>query len=179
MSNRASAARYARALLDVALKESQPDLVERELTTCVDLIRHHAELQKVLTTPGVPLAGKRGVLQALAQRAGFSSPTSRLLLMLADRDRLWLLPDLLDVFRERLREQQQVVRAEVTTALPLAPEDAERLERRLSDATRRRVTITTRVDASLIGGVIARIGSTVFDGSVATQLARVREQLVK
>lgn len=179
MSSRVSAARYARALFDVALKESKPDLLERELTACVQLLRHHPELQTVLTTPGVPVAGKRGILHALAQRAGFSSPMSKLLMMLADRDRLWLLPELREVFRERLMEHQQVARAEVTTATPLPPEDVARLERRISAATRRRVTITATVDASLIGGVVARIGSTVYDGSVATQLARIREQLVK
>ena len=179
MSSRVAASRYARALFDVALKESSPEQIERELATCLELLQGHSELKRVLTTPGVPAAGKRGVLKVLAERAGFSPPVSKVLLLLADRDRLALLPDLLEVFRERLMEQQQVVRAEVTTAAPLPPDGAAQLQQRLSDATDRRVTITTKVDPSIIGGVVARIGSTVYDGSVATQLTRLRGRLAE
>lgn len=177
MISRASAARYARALFDVAMKEANPEQIERELSTSVEMLRSHKELQKVLTTPGVPAVVKRRLLQALTERSGFSSPLSKLLLLLADRDRLGLLPDLLDSFRERLMEEQQVVHAEVTTAGELPSDGAAKLQQRLSDVTRRRVTLTTRVDPSIIGGVVTRIGSTVYDGSVATQLARLKERL--
>ena len=81
------------------------------------------------------------------------------------------------VYRERLMEHRQVVRAEVTTAVPLSPESAAQLERRLADVTGRRVTMTTSVDPALIGGAVARVGSTVYDGSIATQLDKVRERL--
>ncbi|MGH9201599.1 MAG: ATP synthase F1 subunit delta [Vicinamibacterales bacterium] len=179
MSSRASAARYARALFDVAVKESNPEQIEQELSVCVELLRGHPELQRLLTTPGVPVAGKRRVLQAVAERAAFSPPVGKLLLLLADRDRLGMLPDVLAMFRERLMEQQQVVRAEVTTATPLSPDGAAELQQRLNDTTGRRVTITTKVDPSIIGGVVARLGSTVYDGSVAAQLTRLRERLAE
>jgi F-type H+-transporting ATPase subunit delta len=71
------------------------------------------------------------------------------------------------------------VRAEVTTAVPLSEERAAQLQHRLASATGRAVTMSTRVDASIIGGVITRIGSTVYDGSVAAQLAKVRERLAE
>jgi F-type H+-transporting ATPase subunit delta len=179
VSSRVSAARYARALFDVAVKESNPEQVEQELAIALELLQGHPGLQTVLTTPGVPVAAKRGVIKALAERAGFSAPVSKLLLLLADRDRLALLPDLLEVFRERLMERQQVVRAEVITASPLSSDGAEKLQQRLSDATHRRVIITTKVDPSIIGGVVARIGSTVYDGSMAMQLTRLRERLAE
>ncbi len=99
------------------------------------------------------------------------------MLLLASRGRLALLPDLLEVYRERLMEHRNVMRAEVITATALSPERAAQLQQRLAAATGRVVTMTTKVDASIIGGVVTRIGSTVYDGSVATQLAKVKDRL--
>ena len=76
-----------------------------------------------------------------------------------------------------MREHQQIVEAEVTTAAPLSPERISDLQERLARITGRTVTMTTRVDETIIGGVVTRVGSTVYDGSVATQLAKVRERL--
>jgi F-type H+-transporting ATPase subunit delta len=177
MSTRASAARYARALFDVALKESDPSAIEQELASINDLIKAHGDLQNALESPGVPPVAKRGVVQALVERGQFSAPVAKLLLMLAERDRLTLLSELLDVFRERLREQQRVLRAEVTTATELSAEQQDALARRLSTATARQVTITTKVDPALIGGVVAQIGGTVYDGSLATQLVKLKARL--
>jgi F-type H+-transporting ATPase subunit delta len=179
MSTRASATRYAKALLDVAIKESQPEQAEQELSAFVELLARHPDLEKTLMNPVIRVTGKRGVTQDLVTRLQLSRPVGKLLLLLADRDRLTLLPDLLAVYRERLMEHQHVVRAEVTTAVPLQPDRAAQLEQRLADVTGRRVMMTTKVDPSILGGVITRIGSTVYDGSVATQLARIRERLVE
>jgi F-type H+-transporting ATPase subunit delta len=177
MSMRASAARYARALLDVAVKESDPDRAEQELAAFVDLVRQHPDLQRALANPVVPAADKRAVVQQILERLEPTTPVGKLVLLLASRGRLALLPDLLDVYRERLMEYRNVLSAEVTTAVPLSPERAAQLRQRLAAATGRVVTMTTKVDASIIGGVVTRIGSTVYDGSVATQLAKVRDRL--
>ena len=180
MTSRAAAARYARALLDVVLNENgNPEQVERELTQFADLIAGNRELQSVLVNPAVPVSGKRGVMKELTGRVTLSSPVAKLLLMLADRDRLALLPDLLAVYRERLMDYQKVVRAEVTTAMPLGDAHAARLQQKLAEVTGRRVMMTTSVDPGLIGGVVARIGGTVYDGSVATQLETVKRKLLQ
>ena len=177
MSMRASAARYARALLDVAIKESDPERAGQELAAFVDVVTRHPDLERVLANPVVSAADKRAVVQQIVERLQWSTPAAKLLALLAARGRLPLLPDLLDVYRVRLLEHQRVVRAEVTTALPLSPERAAQLQQRLADATGRAVTMTTKVDASIIGGVVTRVGSTVYDGSVAAQLAKVRDRL--
>jgi F-type H+-transporting ATPase subunit delta len=106
-----------------------------------------------------------------------AKPAHKLLLLLADRDRLGLAPQLLDVYRERLMEHQQVVRAEVTTAAPLSPERLAALQQKLASVTGRKIDMKTSVDPSIIGGVVTRIGSTVYDGSIASQLAKLREKL--
>jgi F-type H+-transporting ATPase subunit delta len=87
------------------------------------------------------------------------------------------LPDLDAIYRERLMEYRHVVRAEVTTAVPLSADRIAELQERLAAATGRRVTMTTNVDPGLIGGAVARVGTTVFDGSIATQLERIKERL--
>ena len=177
MPSRASAARYARALFDVALKESDPVQIERDLASFADLMSSNAELGGALTNPAVPIAAKHQITDAVAKRLNAAPPAHKLLLLLADRDRLTVVPDLLAVYRERLMEHQQVVRAEVTTAAPLPADRAAKLQKQLADITGRKVEMTTSVDPGIIGGVVTRIGSTVYDGSIATQLAKLREKL--
>jgi F-type H+-transporting ATPase subunit delta len=179
MSMRASAARYARALLDVAIKESNPEQAERDLAAFLDLVYRHSDLQKALTHPAVAAAAKRAVVQQVIERLAPVSPVGKLLLLLADRDRLTLAPELLDVYRERLNEHLRIVRAEITTAEPLAQDRANALRQRLATATGRTVTLTTKVDPAIIGGMVTRIGSTVYDGSVATQLQAIRQRLAE
>jgi F-type H+-transporting ATPase subunit delta len=177
MSMRSSAARYARALLDVAIKESDPERAGQELAAFVDVVQRHPDLQRALANPVVSADDKRAVVQQVLDRLQPSTPAGKLILLLASRGRLVLLPDLLEVYRERLMEHRNVLRAEVTTAVALSPERASQLQRRLAAATGRVVTMTTKVDESIIGGVVTRIGSTVYDGSMATRLAKVRDRL--
>lgn len=177
MTARGSATRYARALLDVAIEESIAERAERDLDAFVSLLDAHGELRAALTHPAVPSARKRALTADLTTRLELSTPVSKMLGMLADRDRLDILPELLQVYRERLLEHQNVVQAEVTTAEELPADQHTRLQERLARATGRRVTLTTRVDPAIIGGVVARIGSIVYDGSLATQLSKMRDRL--
>ena len=177
MSNQASANRYAKALLDVAIKEADPVTAEQDLAAFADVFATHDELKRALTNPVVPVQAKRGVVQALVERVKPSAPVGKLMLLLADRDRVELLPDLLQAYRERLMEHQQVVRAEIVTAQPLAQDHAAQVQQKLAALTGRTVTLSTRVDPAIIGGLVARVGTIVYDGSVATQLARMKERL--
>jgi F-type H+-transporting ATPase subunit delta len=177
MSMRASAARYARALLDITINESDPVVAESDLAAFVGLVQQHPDLQRTLANPVVSAAAKRAVVQQILERSQPSAPVGKLLLLLASRGRLELLQDILAVYRERLMEHQRVVQAEVTTATPLSAERVAELQQRLAQITGRTVTMTTKVDQALIGGVVTRIGSTVYDGSVATQLAKVKDRL--
>jgi len=177
MSTRASATRYARALFDVALQEGSLEQADNDLTTFVNLVESHPELQRVLVSPAVPAVRKHALLQELLPKLKLSGPLAKLLLMLASRDRLILLPDLVAVFRDRLREHRQIVEAEITTAQPLAPEREAELRQQLTRVTGRTVTLTTRVDPDIIGGIITKIGTVVYDGSLASQLTKMRERL--
>ena len=179
MSRRTSATRYARALLDVAIQESDPAKIERDLSSFVTMVEGNAELKRALLSPRVPPDRRRSLVTALLEKSGAERPLVKLLGMLADRSRLDLLHDLLDVYRERRLAHENIVKGTVTSAAPIAPEHVAALERSLSGATGKQVQLDVAVDPALIGGVVTRIGSTVYDGSIRTQLARMKQQLVE
>jgi F-type H+-transporting ATPase subunit delta len=178
MALKASATRYARALLDVAIAQSDPGKVDEDLATFATMIAEQAELQQVLTNPRVPVPARAAVIRTLAERTGVNQLVGRLIVLLAERGRLELLPAIVDAYRERLLAHRRIVRAHVTSATPLAPERQDALRRSLSQATGKDVQIDVETDPELIGGIVARIGSTVYDGSIRTQLQKVKQQLV-
>ena len=178
MTNKTAAIRYARALLDVAVKEQADlELVEHELSQFADLFAQFPLLQKVLLNPAVPVPRKRAAVGDLLAQAMFTPMVSKLLALLADRDRLVLLPDLLAAYRDRLLDYRGVVRAEVTTAAPLDAPRAEAIQKGLAALTGRTVRLAAKIDPSIVGGLVARIGSTVYDGSITRQLERMKETL--
>lgn len=182
MTGRAAASRYARALFDVVLQEGQStvEAVGTQLQEFADLLAGHEALAGVLGNPGIPAAKKHGLAQALIAHAGaMASPLSKIILMLADRDRLMLLPEIARAFRDRLMDYQKIMRGEVTTAVPLAADTVRKLEQGLGQASGRTVILDAKVDPSIIGGVITRLGSTVYDGSVATQLQKMKQALTE
>jgi len=179
MTNRSAARRYARALFDVSLKEADPQQVGREIDAFAELMRTNAELERVLTNPAVPAARKGAAVAALVERMAPSPVVAKLLVVLAERDRLVLVPEVAASFRERLLDHQHVVRAEVTSAVALPEAAVAKLKASLARATGRDVLMDTKVDGSILGGIVAKVGSVVFDGSVTRQLERMRARLVQ
>jgi F-type H+-transporting ATPase subunit delta len=174
---RTSALRYARALLEVALAEADPVVVERQMTDAAQTFTGHAALWKVITNPAVPAPKKRAVVDGLLPLLDAVPVVGKTLQMLASRDRMALLPDIVEAYRSRLLDHQHIVRANVTSVVPLPPDRVKRLEQELAALTGRRVIMTAETDPAIVGGVVTRIGSTVYDGSVKRQLEKIREEL--
>jgi len=178
MTSRGAAVRYARALFDVAQKEANIEDVGREVSAFASVVAGHELLSRVLSNPVVPAPRKRAVVQDLLARSGTVSPVvSKLLLLLAERDRLVLLPEIDRAYQARLMDHADIVRAELTTAVALPEERVAELRNGLATATGRQVQLETKVNPAIIGGAVARIGSTVYDGSITTQLQKVKERL--
>ena len=176
-TSRALASRYARALFEVAQIEADPRAVECELANFVALFEQHAPLRRALWSPSIPIARKQAVVAAITGRAGYAPPLEKLLKLMAERDHLSLLQHVLDAYRRRLMDHLGIVQAQVTTASALPPERLQAIEHALSHATGKQVTMTTQVDPALIGGIVAKVDSTVYDGSVARQLQRIKETI--
>ena len=180
MTNRTAAARYARALFDVSVKQYDLRQVETDLQGFSDLIADHETLGRVLLNPAVPTPKKKALVSALLERSDpMTPPVTKLLHLLAERDRLVLLGDIVDAYRGRLLRHLGVVEAQVTTATPITDEGTAAIERALQAASGAQVTMTTDVDPDLLGGVVARVGTTVYDGSVAHHLQRIRQNLLE
>jgi len=178
MTSRAAASRYARALFDVALKESDVQQAGRDLAAFAQLVAAHDSLPKILSNPAIPAPKKKAIVEQLIARAGSLSPVvAKLLLLLAERDRLVLLPELSAAYQHRLMDHAKVVRAEIITAVGLPGDRVAELQQGLANVTGRQVQLESRVDPSIIGGAIARVGSTVYDGSVTRQLEKMKETL--
>jgi F-type H+-transporting ATPase subunit delta len=178
MSTRTSATRYAKALLDVTTSDADAAKIEQDLGAFVALIEANPELRQALLSPSVPASARRNIASAVAERIGMAPTGVRLLQLLADRDRLAMAGELLAVFRERLLDRRKIVRADVRSAVALAPEALRAIESRLSAVTGKNVAIDAAVDPALIGGVVAKVGGTVYDGTVKTQIEKLRRQLV-
>jgi F-type H+-transporting ATPase subunit delta len=166
-------------LLDVAIQESDPSLVGQELASVARAMAESAELRRALTSPGIPQQVRINVVTALVSKMEVQPPVAKLMKMLADRGRLDLVPTMSEVYGERLLAHRNIVRATVTSATSLTAEQIAQLEANLSGMTGKQVQVETAVDSSMIGGMVTRIGSTVYDGSVRTQLAKMRQQLVE
>jgi F-type H+-transporting ATPase subunit delta len=180
VTSRGAAIRYARALFDIALAEKK-DLARTfgDLKAFADLFDTNEGLRRVLTNPAIPATRKRAVSEELLARStGVEPAVGKLLLLLAERDRLALLPAIRDAFEARLMDHQHVVRAEVTTAEALPSDQVATIRENLKRATGRDVQLETKVDPEIIGGAVARIGSTIYDGSITRQLDRMRKRLI-
>jgi F-type H+-transporting ATPase subunit delta len=177
----AAANRYARALFDVVLKEGNDAAVEKvqgELQQFANLFAND-QLVQVLGNPAIPVSKKKALATALVARAGqISAPLAKLIVILAEKDRLTLLPAMARAYAERVMDHLKIIRGEVTTATPLSPDKLRVLEQGLARATGRKVVLEGRVDPSIIGGVVTRLGSTVYDGSVTTQLQKMKQALI-
>jgi F-type H+-transporting ATPase subunit delta len=178
VTSRAAAKRYARALFDVALKESDVQQAGRDLAAFAQLVAGHESLPKILSNPAIPAPKKKAIVEQLIARAGSLSPVvGKLLVLLAERDRLVLVGEIAAAYEVRLMDYAKVVRAEIVTAVGLPGDRVAALQQGLANATGRQVQLESHVDPSIIGGAIARVGSTVYDGSVTRQLERMKETL--
>jgi len=173
------ARRYAAALFDVARKAGAEKRVGEELAAFAAVVAGHADLQRATENPAIPVTAKKALVTALLDASGdVTVELKRTLLLLAERDRLGALPEIASSYRDRLMSDGKITAAEVTTAVPLSAAHREALTAALRRAAGGQVTVTERVDPSIVGGVVARVGSVVYDGSVRHQLDRLRETLV-
>jgi F-type H+-transporting ATPase subunit delta len=174
----AVARRYAVALADVVLARGEAQEVREELSAWEAMTEASPQLSEVFRHPTIPYEQKRGVLNELIKRARVRPTTANFLQVLLQNHRLEDLSEVNRQFGRELDRRSGVVTAEVTTARAVAPEAQEALRARLAQLTGSDVRLQFAVDDALIGGVVTRIGSTLYDGSVRSQLQQVKRRMI-
>jgi F-type H+-transporting ATPase subunit delta len=172
------ARRYAKALLELGSESGQLDALVDELGRAAQAYTTSGELRSALADPLIPVQAKHAILGEVAQRLSLGQVTKNALGLLVDRRRIPALPAIAQRLREMADDKRGVVRAEVLTAMPLPEEYFTQLQRELERVTGRRVALDRKLDPSLICGVIARVGDTVYDGSLVARLRQLRETML-
>lgn len=179
MSDTNAARRYARALVHLAAEDDQSDAISTDLARLVELLHGEgSELFEVLRNPAFTLAERAEVLQAVLPRLGVQPATRNFLLLLNERGRASLLPEIERIVREMLDERAGRIRVEVATVEPLTPQLENELRTAFESATGKTVVLDARIDPSLIGGLQARIGGRVYDASIRARLEDMKHRLI-
>jgi F-type H+-transporting ATPase subunit delta len=169
------ARRYARALLQAAGKDHEK--VGGEIRELAAVIKESEELATALANPAIPGSSRLKVMEGLMKKLGSSQVTTRFVRLLVERDRLGALPDISRELDAMLDDKAGRIAAEVVSAAPLTKTQLTELTRRLERLSGRKVQLTTREDPELLGGVVAKVGDVIYDGSLRRQLERLREQI--
>lgn len=177
MSLQTVARRYAAALADVTIERREERDVQNELDQWAALIESAPQLKEVFANPTVAYDQKRKVLEDLISRSRVRDTTASFLRVLLKNQRIAQLRDVAERYGYVLDERSGVVAANVITARPIPEELKSSLRETLAAATGRKVRLSFTTDETLIGGLVARIGSTIYDGSVQNQLERLSESL--
>ncbi len=173
------ARRYASALADVAIASGNAEQTRTELAAWAATISGNADLANVFTSPAIAHAGKEKVLAELISRAKPSTSTANFLRVLLQNGRLGDIAEINDKFAQVLEERSGIISAQVISARELPQDTRAGFETTLGKMTGKKVNVTYTIDADLIGGVVTRIGSTVYDASVRSKLDNLKAQLAE
>lgn len=176
--------RYAEALADavagpvVGKAARDPQTIAAQLVEFDKVFEQNNELKIVFSTPAVSAEKKKAILAQVTQEMGLDPLTRNFLNVVIDHERMNVLSEIVEAFQELLNERLGVAVADVSTARPLREDEKQELAGALRAKTGKQVRMNFSLDPNLIGGVVARIGSTIYDGSVRGSLERLRAELV-
>jgi F-type H+-transporting ATPase subunit delta len=170
--------RYARAYAEVAVKNKlNPEKTVSEFQQMSDVVNGSRELRNVLQNPAVSREQKLKLLDSIIQHIGASKMLRNFLAVLIDHRRIGNIGDVLEQFKRELDRRMGIADAKVSSVRELSSAEKKSLEQQLAAITGKTVRATYSQDASLLGGVLVRVGSTIYDGSVQGRLQRMRQEL--
>ncbi len=179
MSVETVARRYAGALADIVIKTGETEPVKSELKNWEEMMISNRELFEAFRSPAIAHASKEKVLENLIAKTKPTKTTANFLRVLLRNSRLTDISSINERFADVLDERNGLIAAEVTSARPLSEKDKTDLQASLAKVTGgKQINLHFNIDENIIGGVITRVGSTVYDGSVKTQLEELRDRLV-
>ncbi|MFZ0636278.1 MAG: ATP synthase F1 subunit delta, partial [Candidatus Acidiferrales bacterium] len=169
--------RYAAALADVATERKNSVAIRSELAAFAGAYRESADLRNFLASPAIGRDAKQGLIEKLAVRMGLSEPVRNFIFLLVDNKRIAIVDEMRQAFDAELNAREGIAEAKVTSARELSATEKNELIVALERLTSKRITAQYTLNASLVGGAVVQIGSTIYDGSVREQLNRLRAQL--
>lgn len=178
MSVETVARRYATALADVVLKSGETETVKTELKSWESLLHGNSDLQRAFSNPAIAHFNKEKVLEQLIAKTKPSKTTSNFLRILLRNGRLTEIREINEKFAAVVDERSGIVGAEVISARELSASERSEISASVAKLTGKNVNLKFIIDENIIGGVVTRVGSTVYDNSVKTQLENLKQQLV-
>ena len=173
------ARRYARAIVEIGTENGNLDKLGADLRSLATAMHDSAELVTALTNPAIRRADRRRVIDGLLQRLKAQPHTRNLVYLLLDGERLGSLGAISREVDAMIEARGGRMTAEVTSARPLDAAQLSQITTALEKLSGKKVTVTKRDDPDLLGGVVAKLGDTVYDGSLRTQLRTLRDELTK
>lgn len=175
------ARRYARALLGLAKSPAQRDKFAKDLEAFAELVEQKDEVDRpvsaTLAADRFTISDRKKLIDALTRRIGADPTVTKFLHVVLERDRISGTTEIARAYRRMADDVAERVNAEITSAAPLPPDAVAKIKTALEKATGKQIVATTSTDPELIGGVVAKVGSYVVDGSVRTALAQMRTAL--
>jgi F-type H+-transporting ATPase subunit delta len=170
--------RYARALVDIGAGEGNLEALVTDIATVAEAYGSSTDLRASIDNPVVGLPVKKAILTELCDKLAVSATAKNTVLLLNDRRRVKLLPEIAQMVREMNDARKGLLRAEVTTAVVLGDAFYLKLQATLEKLTKKSVILDKKHDPALIGGVVLRIGDLVLDGSLKTRLGGLKQALL-
>ncbi len=173
------ARRYAKAIFDIGSEQGGLDKLGADLRAFASALKESPELAQTLSSPAIRRGDRRKVIDALLTRFGTVTTTRNTIYLLLEGERFSALPMISRELDRMIEEKAGRVSAEVTSAKPLDPSQLSQITAALEKLSGKKVSVSTRQDPDLLGGVVAKVGDTVYDGSLKTQLRTIRDELSK
>jgi len=172
------ASRYARALVDVILERHiAGDAARQQLKAMVGAVHESVELRRVWESPAVPPEQKRAVLDAIAAKVGAVHMIRNFMAVIIDHRRIGMLDDIVRIFEMELDAQLGFAEVQVSSARALSPQEQREIEARVERMTGKKIRASYVAKPELLGGIVVRVGDTIYDGSVRGQLEKMRQEL--
>jgi len=175
MAKGVSARRHAQAVFQIAMEKNDLETWQADLERIAEVLRY-PQLVALLENPKIRFSEKKKVLQNILE--GINPVAMNLVYFLVTKNRLRIVEDLVAEYERLMNAHYGKETAEVITAIPLGDEEKEKLQKKLATITKKEVVITTQVDPDIIGGVVAKAGDQLIDGSVRTRLKELKKSLV-
>jgi F-type H+-transporting ATPase subunit delta len=168
---------YAKAFADIAIAQGAPQTAVRQLADFGEAFAASAELRNFLESPAVDTQIKHRVIEKIVAQQGASRINRNFLFVIVDHHRAYMLPEIIVAVQEVVRQRQGLAEAEISSAVELSAAQKTELAKTLSRLTGKRIEPKYSLDPALLGGAVARVGDTIYDGSLRSRLTEMRARL--